>query len=399
MSAHLLDRRQFLALSGVALSAQPFRALACRGPETKTPEGGPPADIGYGPLQLVNDQTTGLPLLYLPYGFQYLSFGWAGDPLAGGLVTPGRHDGMAAFAGSGSLIRLVRNHEMFSGTAFASQPVYDVNGGGGTTTLEFDTATGAVLDSWASLAGTAVNCAGGLTPWGSWLSCEETVSGPGGDNGYEHPHGYIFEVPANGTATAEPLVAMGRFVHEAICVDPATGIVYETEDQGEAGFYRFLPAEVGNLAAGGQLEMLAIAGTPQADTRIGKAGNWAPVSWVPIDDPDPAETTASSVFRQGYAGVVPALRGSRVPGTQTGESTSCQPAAALSKQGKSGNTTPGASGSVSSSSHRAPMCLTCQTTSVRVPAGAWSCARTAQPKISYVASLSMDRSFPLPRTM
>ena len=307
MSAHLLDRRQFLALSGVALSAQPFRALACRGPETKTPgsggpQGGPPADIGYGPLQLVNDQTTGLPLLYLPYGFQYLSFGWAGDPLAGGLVTPGRHDGMAAFAGSGSLIRLVRNHEMFSGTAFASQPVYDVNGGGGTTTLEFDTATGAVLDSWASLAGTAVNCAGGLTPWGSWLSCEETVSGPGGDNGYEHPHGYIFEVPVNGTATAEPLVAMGRFVHEAICVDPATGIVYETEDQGAAGFYRFLPAEVGNLAAGGQLEMLAIAGTPQADTRIVKAGSWAPVSWVPIDDPDPAETTASSVFRQGYAG-------------------------------------------------------------------------------------------------
>ena len=95
---------------------------------------------------------------------------------------------------------------------------------------------------------------------------------------------------------------MGRFVHEAICVDPATGIVYETEDQGAAGFYRFLPAEVGNLAAGGQLEMLAIAGTPQADTRIVKAGSWAPVSWVPIDDPDPAETTASSVFRQGYAG-------------------------------------------------------------------------------------------------
>ena len=183
MSAHLLDRRQFLALSGVALSAQPFLALACRGPiktpGSGAPQGGPPADIGYGPLQLVNDQTTGLPLLYLPYGFQYLSFGWAGDPLAGGLVTPGRHDGMAAFAGSGSLIRLVRNHEMFSGTAFASQPVYDVNGGGGTTTLEFDTATGAVLDSWASLAGTAVNCAGGLTPWGSWLSARKAFRGRG----------------------------------------------------------------------------------------------------------------------------------------------------------------------------------------------------------------------------
>ena len=296
-----LDRRQFLALGGLAISAQPFHALGCRSPMRLTPVPEVHStDVGYGLLQPVNDQTTGLPLLYLPDGFQYFSFGWAEDPLIGGLVTPGMHDGMAAFAGTGTAIRLVRNHEMRSGKAFASQPVYDVNGGGGTTTLEFDTASGAVIESRASLAGTAINCAGGPTPWGSWLTCEETVSGPGGDNAYEHPHGYIFEVPVNGRATAEPLVEMGRFVHEAVCVDPVTGVVYETEDQNAAGFYRFLPAEVGNLAAGGQLEMLAFSGMPQMDTRTAETGVWAPVHWVPIDDPDPADATVGSVFVQGF---------------------------------------------------------------------------------------------------
>ena len=297
-----LDRRQFLTLSGLAISAQPFHALACRSP-TK-PGSEPDLDsVGYGPLQPVNDQTTGLPLLYLPNGFQYVSFGWAEDPLSGGLVTPGMHDGMAAFVGSENTVRLVRNHEMRSGRAFASRPaypVYDVNGGGGTTTLDFDIATGRVVEARVSLTGTAVNCAGGVTPWGSWLTCEETVSGPGGTNGYERPHGYIFEVPVVGTATAEPLAAMGRFVHEATCVDPVTGVVYETEDQDTAGFYRFLPDEFGNLAAGGRLEMLAFSGFPQLDTRTTDAGVWTPVHWVPIDDPDPADATASSVFAQGF---------------------------------------------------------------------------------------------------
>ena len=266
---------------------------------------------GYGPLQPARDETTGLPLLRLPAGFRYLTFGWTGDPLADGRATPGAHDGMAAFAAAGSRIRLVRNHEVRSGGAFADRPLYDRVGGGGTTTIEFDTATGAVRDAWTSLAGTAVNCAGGPTPWGSWLTCEETVSGPGRIRSldeewtapeYQRPHGYVFEVPAVGAATAEPLRAMGRFVHEAVAVHPATGIVYETEDAGASGFYRFLPNEAGVLSAGGRLEMLAIADTPAADLRRGQtAGVWRPASWAPVDDSDPARVAEDSVFRQGLA--------------------------------------------------------------------------------------------------
>ena len=302
------DRRRFLATAGAFLGAGPFHALACRIAET----GGAPeahesaaADVGYGPLSPVADGTTGLPLLHLPPGFRYVTFGWTGDPLDGGLVTPAWHDGMAAFPAANGLVRLVRNHELRDGVAFAPRPLYDPNGGGGTTTLDFDPATGELAGAHASLTGTAVNCAGGPTPWGSWLTCEETVLGPGGDPDYELPHGYIFEVPADGAAgaTAEPYRAMGRFVHEAIAIDPATGIVYETEDQRAAGLYRFLPEQPGNLAGGGRLEMLAIDGAPGYDTRTGQtAGTWHPVTWAPIADPDPTEIASDSLYRQGIAG-------------------------------------------------------------------------------------------------
>ena len=317
-----LNRRGFLAATGAALGAAPFHALAgCIQASRDEPGSAagpaPAADVGYGPLRPVKDETTGLPLLQLPAGFRYLSFGWTGDPLAGGLVTPARHDGMAAFAGAGSRIRLVRNHEVRGGTEFAESPVYDPHAGGGTTTVEFDTAAGTVEQAWASLAGTSANCAGGPTPWGSWLTCEETVFGPDftpagtlaarlpdARHGYGQPHGYIFEVPADGPASAEPLRAMGRFAHEAVAVDPATGIVYETEDRWlGSGFYRFIPAAAGNLAAGGRLEMLAIAGAPRADLRTGQErGVWLPVAWAPVDDPDPAGIREDSVYAQGVAG-------------------------------------------------------------------------------------------------
>ena len=302
-----LDRRAFLSLAGAACGAAPFHALACRAARRDVPpslvdSASSPSQVGYGPLAPVRDETTGLPLLHLPAGFRYRSFGWIGDPLERGLATPGLHDGMAAFPAGGSRVHLVRNHELRAGPAIAPRPIYDRNGCGGTTTVEFDTARGSVRRAWVSLAGTAVNCAGGPTPWGSWLTCEETVLGPGGGNDFEEPHGYIFDVPADGRATAEPLRAMGRFVHEAVAVDPDTGIVYETEDQQTAGLYRFLPAEPGNLAAGGRLEMLAIADAPEADLRAGqRTGDWRGVEWVPIDDPDPADAGPNTVFAQGRA--------------------------------------------------------------------------------------------------
>ncbi len=97
---------------------------------------------------------------------------------------------------------------------------------------------------------------------------------------------------------------MGRFVHEAIAVDPRTGIVYLTEDIGTAGFYRFIPRKRGKLEAGGQLQMLAIEGQPKYDTRIGQKTNVAlPVSWVDIANPDPpeAEMDNVAVYKQGLA--------------------------------------------------------------------------------------------------
>jgi secreted PhoX family phosphatase len=259
----------------------------------------------YGTPVLAASTNTGESLLELPPGFQYAVFGRTGDLMTDGRATPGSHDGMAAFQVGGEL-RLVRNHEVrSSGPALvAAGPNYDTNAPGGTTTLVVDPASRALVRSFVSLSGTATNCAGGPTPWGSWISCEETVGGPA--TGYTQPHGYCFEVSAAADAPVTPvaLTAMGRFVHEAIAIDPATGIVYLTEDQSEAGLYRFIPTAPGTLAAGGQLQMLAITGRAGYDTRTGQTRLVdLPVSWVDIADPDPAnaETTAGAVRAQGLA--------------------------------------------------------------------------------------------------
>ena len=183
------------------------------------------------------------------------------------------------------------------------------------------------------------------TPWNSWLTCEESVYGPGdreeggtpppkpaakviavksGDNsltsgskpevkkpkkvkpikimGFTKTHGWVFDVPAEGTAAPRPIIDMGRFVHEAVAVDPTTGAVYETEDRDNAGFYRYTPRRPRDLHAGGELEMLRVSGKDSLGRGI-KVGESFSVDWVTIDDPTVAHTPGTrnnlGVFTQG----------------------------------------------------------------------------------------------------
>ncbi|MEW6268535.1 MAG: alkaline phosphatase PhoX [Thermodesulfobacteriota bacterium] len=258
--------------------------------------------VGYGPLAPVPDDTTGLPLLRLPAGFTYRSFGWTGDPLADGAPTPGGHDGMAVVRATHSRLWLVRNHELRgAGTAFGTSAItYDPRARGGTTTLVFDPRAGRFVEAYASIAGTSTNCAGGATWDESWLTCEETL------DEYDRTHGWVFEVPAIGAARPEPLRAMGRFVHEAVAVDRQSGVAYLTEDRGSAGFYRFLPRDRSRLAKGGTLQMLAIDGVPGADLRGAvPPGARFRVTWVDIAEPErahtPGTTDGGGVFGQGAA--------------------------------------------------------------------------------------------------
>jgi secreted PhoX family phosphatase len=295
-----ISRRSFLAASAVSPFAAPFAAFARRRERSNRSAW---AD-DYGPLRPAEDRATGLPLLELPEGFWYVSFGWTGDLLGSGELIPGSHDGMGAFAGPDDTVFLVRNHERSPGEPFASDP-FDTNSGGGTITMRFDPRAARVIDTFASLTGTLRNCAGGRTPWNSWLSCEETVLGPPG-NGLHRQHGYVFEVPCDGVSAREPLIDMGCFVHEAAAVDPDTGMIYETEDQEGAGVYRFIPNEREQLSRGGRLQMLAIDGRPGYDARGPHTpGERLPCHWVDIPEPnrphaDLAVSDGRGVQRQGF---------------------------------------------------------------------------------------------------
>jgi uncharacterized protein len=234
----------------------------------------------------------------LPPGFTYHVFSEAGEKMDDGLLVPGKHDGMGVFAGSNGRIILVRNHEMDVGATEYSpfgnkrtllrkinrHKLYDAGRGkkpalGGTTTLVYDPKEQRVERHFMSLAGTYRNCAGGVTPWNTWITCEEDTSQPNADgtnpdDPMEKEHGYNFEVPATEhihLADPIPLKAMGRFRHEAVAVDPRTGIIYQTEDRTEGLLYRFIPKEREKLAQGGRLQALKIKDAPRTDTRNFKA--------------------------------------------------------------------------------------------------------------------------------
>jgi len=313
-SSITMGRRAFVggsmaAAAGVTL-ARPFEALARAGARERGPLD------AFGPLSPTLDRTTGLPLLKLPRGFRYVSFGWTGDPMVNGEPTPPGHDGAAALWGPWGRVYYVRNHELrfregsdFQ-TSFARRRVtYDAGQApGGTTTVVFDAWRGQYIRTIPSLSGTIRNCAGGPTPWNSWLTCEETLDGPGNardDAELQNTHGWVFEVPARWRANPKPLTGLGRFNHEAAAIDPLTGYVFQTEDRGTSGIYRFRPRFYGFLRAGGVLEMLKVKGQPNLDTATGIPLNTdLDVEWVEIADPtrrDDAENDGLGVYGQGFS--------------------------------------------------------------------------------------------------
>jgi secreted PhoX family phosphatase len=304
-----LTRRQFVRAAAVSAGfAGLNQYLSAQAPASIGPQPYLDEVEGYGPL--VADPKR---ILDLPRGFSYRILSHTGNTMDDGFLVPGAPDGMAAFAGNNGRVILVRNHELGAdaptlgafGWTYELLPrisgkyLYDGGKGqphlGGTTTLVYDPASGKVESQFLSLVGTNRNCAGGPTPWGSWISCEENVDIASDVN--EKDHGYAFEVPAKdkpGLTEPRPLKAMGRFYREAVAVDPRTGIVYQTEDRVDGLIYRYIPEMRGNLAAGGRLQALAVRDRKTCDTRnFGETGaprlpvgEWLPVRWLDIDNVD-----------------------------------------------------------------------------------------------------------------
>ena len=267
---------------------------------------------GYGPL--VPDPKG---ILALPGGFSYTLVARSGvTPTLDG-VHPSDPDGMGVFRGSDGGSVLVTNHENSGEEPFpvpaVDEVMYDRGASGGTSTIVVDR-KGVRRSQYTSLAGTDNNCAGGITPWGTWLTCEETER-RAGVNGNQLDHGYVFEVDpasrvANEGKSPVPLKFLGRYSHEAVAVDPRTNRIYLTEDaSGPNGlYYRWTPpaafkpgkdrlrqlAQSPGGAIAGRLQAMSCSQGSRHIRDLSEAtrvGTHYDVEWVDVPDRDAREVS------------------------------------------------------------------------------------------------------------
>ena len=226
-------------------------------------------------------------LFDLPQGFSYKIIMSSGNKMSDGIPYGRNPDGMGAFALNDGSVALVVNHETENTDKNLNQATaYDESRGvpfsGGTSTIILDPDGQNVKTAHRSLTGTIDNCAGGSTPWNTWISCEET---------YDDNHGYAFEVdPQEGSLQGfKRLTNMGRFRREAVAIDlnDAKGTVYQTEDDYSGLFYKFIPAKKEDLGGKGDLYALKIPGFKSTKNINGAipVGAAYKVEWVPIKDP------------------------------------------------------------------------------------------------------------------